>query len=438
MLPQGGRPGLPQIRPFKALRYNTKKIKGLSLVVAPPYDIIPPAMQEKLYAKHPYNFVRLELGRINPSDDGSDNRYTRAGKSFNAWLKEKVLISDEKPAVYIYSQKYKYNKKYIERFGFLALMGLETGGTDRVLPHENTLAAPKTDRLNIMRAVRGNLSPIFVLYEDRPHKILGIFKKFCSAVKPIIDISFEGVRNRVWKLEDGRLIKRIESVMRGKDIFIADGHHRYEVARMYSDEIQDKDLPAELKKNSKYMMAYFVEADEKMLTILPAHRLVKDIGSLTKDETRERLAKFFHVGKAASLSAMISKLGRMSSSYAFGMYLGKHKFYILKLKSAKRSDAAIKDKPKDWKRLDVSILHLFILQHVLGIRDVDENVEFVKDPQDVIPMVDSGKFKIAFFLNSTKAWQVRRIAKLGERMPRKATYFYPKPLSGLVINRFTD
>jgi len=204
---------------------------------------------------------------------------------------------------------------------------------------------------------------------------------------------------------------------------------------MYAREVEKKDISASEKANSKYTIAYFVESDEKALTILPAHRVAKNIGSLSKAEVIGRLEKFFTIEKTGTLSKTMSRLGALSGGHAFGMYMGRDDFYVLLLKDVKYSDFAIKDKPKDWKRLDVSILHLFVLQNVLGISDSDDNIDFFKSPEDATDLVKRGKFKIAFFMNPTKAWQIKRIAHIGERMPRKATYFYPKPVTGLVINR---
>jgi len=427
---------VPVIKSFKAVRYNPKKVKDLSYVVAPPYDVIPKDMQDMLYRNNPHNIVRLILGKIKKSDDPKNNRYIRAKRFFDLWLKKGVLGQDKSESFYIYSQKYSYVNKDIERIGFIGLMGLDLGkGGAKVLPHENTLLAPKIDRLSLMREVRANLSPIFVLYDDKKHKIVNMLKNFCSKEKVILDIDFENVRHRVWRLDKAGMIKKIENFMGNKNIFIADGHHRYEVARMYSQEIQNKNLPRALKDNSRYLMVYFVESDEKILTILPAHRLVKNMGSLKRTAILEKLSEFFVTEKMPSLKSMMARLHGLSSSHVFGMYLGAQGLYILRLKDIKEVDKVIKDKSKDWRRLDVSILHLFILQHVLGIRDEDDNIEFVKDEKETVKLVDSGKFKIAFMLNPTKARQVERIAKLGERMPRKATYFYPKPLSGLVINK---
>ncbi len=417
---------MPIVKPFKAIIYNRSKIRHISEVVAPPYDVIPKKAQDELYRKSPYNVVRLILNKVTPKDTATNNRYTRSKKFLDSWLEQSILKHSGKDAFYIYTQIYKEGKKNITRVGFIGLMALEIEGKEKVLPHENTLVSPKKDRLDLTRAVRANLEPIFILHDDS--EITRALKAFSAKNNAIIDIKREGARHIVWKLDDPAVIKIIERHMKGKNVFIADGHHRYEVAKLYSREDRNA--------SSKYIMVYFVEADEKMLTILPAHRLIKSLGSIKKDGIINKLNKFFYIERAPGLNMMMSRLKALAESHAFGIYPGRGKFYILRLKDITASDKVIKNKPKEWKRLDVSILHLFIFQHLLGIRDVDENIEFVKDPLEAARCVDSGKFKTAFFLNPTKVSQVKRIAILGERMPRKATYFYPKQLSGLVINKF--
>lgn len=426
---------MPIIKPFKGVRYNKNIIKDMRKVVAPPYDIIPERMQEDLYKKSPVNIVRLILGKINENDTDSDNRYTRAKSFFLSWLKDNILIRDGKETFYIYSQKYKKGAGYIDQIGFIGLMGLEDSGKNKVLPHENTLLAPKIDRLNLIREVRANLSPIFVLYDDISHSIVGILKKYSSKNKPLVDIELEGVRHRLWALDDNRMVDDVQRLINKKPIFIADGHHRYEVAKMYSSELEKADAAEALKDAAKYLMVYFVESDQRMLTVLPAHRLVRDLGRLRKEDVISRLSVYFSVKKISGINKMLKALDALSKAHAFGLYLGGNNFYLIKLKDVRDSDKVIKNKSKDWKHLDVAILHLFIFQHVLGLRDEDDNIEFLKDPMETKRFIDEGKCKVAFFLNPTKVSQVQKIAKLGEKMPRKATYFYPKQLSGLVINK---
>ena len=423
------------IKPFRGIVYNKKVVSDIVSVVAPPYDIIPGKMQDALYRKSPYNVIRMELGKIMKGDTGRDNRYTRARAFFEAWMKKGVMARDERDALYVYVQEYKDCGKTIERIGFLGLMGFGKGSGDEVLPHENTLKAPKEDRLSLMREVKANLSPIFVLFDDARRSVTPFLRQFIACNKPLFSIMWDGERHKVWRMDEPAAIRKVVDGMRRSALFIADGHHRFETAKNFARELERTGASRDLVERSRALMVYFVESDEKMLTVMPAHRLPKDIGSLTVAGVIGKLAPYFAVEKAPSLAAMMKRLAALSAGHVFGMYAGKGIYYVLRLKDPKVSDRAIADKPKDWKRLDVSILHLFIFKHVLGIRDTDDNVEFVKDPKETAALVDAKKFPLAFFLNPTKAAQVKRIAKLGERMPRKATYFYPKPLTGLVINK---
>lgn len=427
---------MPSIKPFRGVVYNKSKIGDIAAVLAPPYDIIPEKMQEDLYRRDPFNFVRLELGKVKKTDSISDNRYTRSRALFESWLKNDVMVRDERDAIYIYSQEYKDGGRPLKRVGFLGLMEFGGGSSDEVLPHENTLKAPKEDRLALMREVKANLSPIFVLFDDPSRTITPFLKRRISRHKPFIDIDWDGERHKVWRLDDPAGIKKVVGCMRKAKLFIADGHHRFETAKNFARELASSDAPQSLKDASRSLMVYFVESDEKMLTVLPAHRLVKDVGSLSGAAIKDRLSALFFIEEAGTLPAMMKRLSALSGKYAFGMYLGKGRYYLLRLKDPGQSDRVIKNKPLEWKRLDVSILHLFIFQHVLGIRDTDDNIEFVKDPKETAALVDKGAFPAAFFLNPTRPSQVKKIAKLGERMPRKATYFYPKQLSGLVVNKF--
>lgn len=346
------------------------------------------------------------------------------------------MLQEKEKSIYIYSQRYRADRRYIERIGFIGLMKLSTGKKRNVLPHENTLHAPKLDRLNLMRRVKANLEPIFVLYEDSDSIVLDILKKMCLKAKPFINIEQDGIRHRVWRLGNAFYIKKIEKLMQPKDIFIADGHHRYETAVNYFNEIRNKNLPEGLKRDAEYVMAYFVELNDEILTILPTHRLIKYTGTMKKDDILKRISEFFHIEKIKNMRLALSKLKQHDKTCGFVMYLAGRSFYILKLKDRDTTEHFIKNSSREWKRLDVTILHLFLLQHVLKIRDDDDNVEFLKDAGEAVNLINKGKYKIAFLLNPTKILQVKRIARLGEKMPRKATYFYPKPLSGLVINKF--
>lgn len=405
----------------------------MAKVVAPPYDIIPPELQRKLYKRDARNIVRLILGKIKPGDTAKDNRYTRARRYFEQWLGDGTMVRDGKDAIYIYSQRYRSGTVMVDRIGFIALMALKLGGKSGVLSHENTLLAPKIDRMDLMRSVKANLSPIFILYDDRTHRIVKLLRGFCRKTRPLVSIDSDGVKHMMWRMDDPRLIGRLEALMRPKELFIADGHHRCEVAHQYAREVMRTAVRPALKRHARFMMAYFVESDERMLSVFPAHRLIKDIGRLDREGILERLEKHFTIRKVPRLAVLMRHLAALAKGHVFGMYCG-GSLYLLKLKDPRAVEALITGHSKTWKRLDVTILHRFIMQHLLALRDEDDNVAFVKDPAETRRAVDQRRFKLAFFLNPTKVAEVKAIAKQGERMPRKATYFYPKPLSGLVIN----
>jgi uncharacterized protein (DUF1015 family) len=261
-------------------------------------------------------------------------------------------------------------------------------------------------------------------------------RRYCRSNSPFLEVGSDAVRNRVWRLTDTRIIKRIERLMAPKDIFIADGHHRYEVARTYYAEVTARKVSGALKANAGCMMAYFVELNERLLTILPTHRLIKDIGILGYDDVLRRLAPYFHIRQVKGIKPFLRRLNASHSAHTFGLHMPEGGFHLLALKDPKAPDRIIKNNSAAWRRLDVTVLHLFILEYVLGIRDEDDNVEFVKDAGLAAGLVDRGRYKAAFFLRPTGISEVRDIASRGERMPRKATYFYPKPLSGLIINKF--
>lgn len=430
---------MSHIEPFKGILYNPKKV-GISKVVAPPYDIIPPQMQDKLYMADPHNIVRLILGKETPADSDLNNKYTRARKFLTDWLAEEVLVADESPSIYVYSQDYRSAGKRKVQLGFIARMKLEDASKSSVKPHENTFPKPKQDRLNLTRQVHANLSCIYTLFDDKGSLAGKVLKKV-SRDKPLFDFKFDDVRHKMWKLKDPGLIKKLQGAVENKEVFIADGHHRYEVARMYRDEMREKEGRGtrDEGRGYEYVMTYFTPIDEKRLTILATHRIVKNIYA-DRDGFIEKLNEFFYVKPVNSLKALLDQMGDGDKKgYLFGIYFKNRKFYLLKLKNEKVLDAVIDENvSKEWKRLDVSILHGIIFNHILGLKDKvkdEDNIIYTRDPAYAKKEIDKDGFDAAFFLNPTKAKQVRDIAEIGDKMPHKSTYFYPKLVSGLVINK---
>lgn len=426
---------MARIKPFRGIIYNQAKIGNPINVVAPPYDIISKKMQGHFYDLSPYNIIRLILGKETKNDNTNNNKYTRAGRFLKSWLKKGILIKDRKPSIYIYRQTYLYAGKKRVRTGFITLMKIEDPLRSGILPHEYTLEKPKIDRLRLIKKVKANLSPIFSLYYDRNFAILKLLKKSIRKNPPIVSVSLEGVTHQLWRLSEPKTIKFIKNSMRKKKIFIADGHHRYEVALMYKKTMSKKRV---YNKNVDYVMMYFTNLRESgNVTILSTHRLLKNIEPLSEKEILKKLGGSFEISIFRDLDKLLEALAKDKKRPHFGMYTGRRIYFLLALKRNISVSKIIKsEKSSHWKRLDVTILHNFILKDLLSLKDSEDNIKYVRDPGHVIKLIDSGRYKIAFFLNPTKIHQVKEVAERRDMMPQKSTYFYPKLLTGLVINKF--
>ncbi|MDI6654566.1 MAG: DUF1015 domain-containing protein [Candidatus Hydrothermarchaeota archaeon] len=415
---------MAEIMPFRGIRYSTG---DLAKVVAPPYDVISGEERDEYYSAHENNAVRLILGKEFPGDDPKNNRYTRAGEYLEIWIKSGVLKQDREPSIYVYEQEYCYGgEKKILR-GFIALVRIEEGA---ILPHEETLSKHIEDRLKLMRATNANLCPIYALYSDE-NKTL---EPALEVKQPAVDVKFDDtcdskrVRHRLWKVSDAAAIKKVKKEMKDKKLFIADGHHRYKTALAFRNEMRRKK-----SRMHDYVMMFLTNMDSGGITILPAHRVAR-ISNASKLENKIRryfdskVLKFGRKNKNTKIKEMLEELERQDSKHIFGMYSGGSEFRLLTLKDEKILDRIIKGKSREWKRLDVAILHALLLSR-------EKKIRYVINEKKAIQVIDEGRYDIAFFLNPTKVEQVKKIALANERMPGKATYFYPKLLTGLVLNK---
>jgi uncharacterized protein (DUF1015 family) len=423
---------MTKIMPFKAIIYNPQKLKDLSCVVCPPYDIISAQRQLYFHKLSPYNLIHLELGLDVPGED----KYKRASDYFRDWLKEDILVQEEKPAIYFYSQQYTLKGENRARLGFIALLKLNEQKSS-VFGHEHTHLEPKEDRLRLIRQVRANLSPIFVIFGDKKRVIQQNLKAYVQNKKPFIDIiDDEKVNHKLWRVDSSDLLEKIQAKMQEENIFIADGHHRYEVACAYRDEMIKKTAQPTGEECFNYILAYFTNIDSPGLTVLPIHRLVNldekpDLTSLISS-----LKDYFYVEEVKDkvrFLFLLQKAGR--AEHVLGMYNG-GRFFLLRLKNVKILDKMISDKPPVYRSLDVVILNTLVLKNILKL-DLDDKtkITFSSDTEGLLGQVDNDNSRIGFLLNSTKIEQIVSVALHGEKMPPKSTYFYPKVLSGLVINK---
>jgi len=414
------------LKPFAAVFYNKEKVENLSEVFCPPYDIISKEQQDAYYKQDPYNFIRLELTKDTPKDTDKDNKYTRAKKTYEEWLKKGILKQDEKPCIYFYKQDYKYQgEKYI-RTGFLGLLKITEDSGVRTLPHEHTHALAKTDRFTLWSALKSDLSPIFVGYADKAGKIDQIFLKNLANQKPDLEaVDQDKVKHTIWRLEDPDKIQEIIRVVDNQNLFICDGHHRFEVANQIRREALKKAPKTTGEEPYNYVMTYFTNMDSKDLQIFPIHRIVKKFPISVN-----LLEQYFRIDKVKNKIDWMVLLARAGQNeHAFGLY-NKQGMFLLRLKNKMLIDKMVKEGSRDYRSLDAAILKAFILDQV-GVSP--EDTVYSIDPDEVVRAVNEGAAEAGFILNPVSVRQLRAIALNDERMPPKTTYFYPKVLSGLTI-----
>ncbi len=418
------------IEAFKGIHYNPETIEDISKVVCPPYDIIDAEGQEECYQRHPYNIIRLILGKDFAGDTPEESKYTRAAVYIEDWFRRSVLIQDIEPSIYLYEQVFSIDSGKKKRIGFIALMRLEGEGEGKyIYPHEHTHAAPKEDRLQLTKSVEANLSPIFTVFSDPDAVFKGVFTEIAGGQAPFLEArESKGVENRVWRLASGAAVDKVKALLSDKQIFIADGHHRYEVAKMFRDHKRKSD-PANFKESYNYIMTYFTPLEDDGLCIMPTHRIVKN----TKVNPLD-LNQCFTVRELPSADVLSKEMKEKEGQVGvFGLYCNKQ-FYLLKLSDKRECNRSVKEGPKEFKNLDVAILHQVIFDKLLKINPAQVGYEANLD--QAIRRVSEAGTDALFILNPTKIDQIRSIALSGEMMPQKSTYFYPKLLSGLVIHKF--
>jgi len=425
---------MSKTKSFKAVVYNPQTITNFKDVVCPPYDVISPQAQDKFYERSAHNFIHILLAKDSPTDD----KYCRAAEIFRGWLKDKVLIQDEQPAIYFYSQQYVIRGEKKTRLGFISLLRLGDDKSSAVFGHENTHAAAKQDRFKLIKQVKANLSPIFIIFLDKKRIIQRIFQKHIPEDKPFIEVvDDEKTVHKLWRLNDPGILKTVESSMNGENMFIADGHHRYEVACAYRDLMREK-MGAQFSgdEDFNFCLAYFTNTDYRGLSILPIHRLLKLDTRLDLDDFLTKAKEYFDIDQLKDRTRFFFLMEKAGcSEHLLGMYKDK-KYFLLRLKNVKILDKLIGDKPKEYRCLDVAILNYLVLKNILGL-DLDnlKNIVYSPDPYELLDSVDEDPAKIAFFLNPVKIQQIINVALSGNKMPPKSTYFYPKVLSGLVVNK---
>jgi len=438
------------IAPFRGSHYRFENDQEFSRLVAPPYDVISAEEQEVLYRKDPHNIIRLILGKKKTGDSDWDNKYTRAADYFKRWEMQETLTRAERPCLYVTSMTYDPGDGEAKktRWGLIALVRIEDEDSGIILPHERTFSAHRDDRLRLMRACNAQFSQIFALYEDPDNMIMGTCQN-AMHMEPRISFDLEdGSLHQMWIIEAPSIARKISRAFLPKTLFIADGHHRYETARTYRNMMRTRYGRKPPNRSYEFTMMYLTNMNDEGLTILPSHRLVKSAPGFDLNNFLSRIEAWFTLEKIPLPSgdpaagspvfrAALSKAGQSNTVIGF-YHEDAENGYLLSLKEGVR-DQMGDDLHPALKNLDVLVLSRFLLQKGLGFTrahlDDEKIFQYQSSVKSALSLVRSHDFQMTFLLNPTKMAQVKEIAGLSLVMPRKSTYFFPKVLTGLVLNK---
>ena len=432
---------MPQICAFRGWRYNLERVGRLGDVVAPPYDVIGPELQEALYEKHPCNVVRLILNRRNDTDTDGDDSYTRSADDLNRWQQEQVLVRDAGPALYVCRQTFQIDGQPRIRGGLMAAVRIEDLGQGHIYAHERTLAAPKQDRLRLTRATGMNLSPVFGLYPDLKGHVLGALR--AGLAKPAMSAEdADGVRSDLWPVTLPARIAKAEQRLANTPVFIADGHHRYETACAYRRELADAGQLTDPNHPANFVLMMLVAMSDPGLAIQPTHRLVGGLGPVTHDGLRGALGDGFAcdvVGEGIDVAHLAwTTLQQRGQSTALALYTAADRTWMIaRLKDPALMEQTVPDHSPAWRLLGVSLLHSLVLDRLVMPRfgrEAEPELAYVHLLDDVEKQLATDRYQMGALVLPATMDDVQKIAAGMETLPPKTTYFAPKILSGLVMH----
>ncbi len=479
---------MAEIRPFRAYRYDTNRV-ALKDVLTQPYDKITPEMQERYYAASPYNLIAIEKGKPAAGDTPENNVYTRAAAKLEEWIAAKILVQDGAPAIYVYAQDYLVpgTQTRRTRIGFIALGRVEDYSVGVVFPHERTLSAPKADRIELLRRTRAQTGQLFMLYDEKSRKIETLLEDVARRNAAIEMRDEFDVLHRLWPVSDAETMRRIETAMAPQKLVIADGHHRYETALNFRNENREKAVARGEKaepgsssasggdKNAAYEFAMmtFINTHSKGLTILPTHRLVRNLEGFDFERFRKSVGPYFDwysypFANAEERAASYAEFrrdfeganhGRRGIGVYSGAFLnptpttgagpgtrpgtspgagaGANAFYLFLLRRDVDLELLLPDLSEAQRWLDVVLLHRVMLEKGLGITaaavEAEKFISYEREMEKAIGAVDRGEAQMACLLKPVRVEQVTEIALAGGVLPQKSTDFYPKLLSGETI-----
>ncbi|HIW56931.1 MAG TPA: DUF1015 domain-containing protein [Firmicutes bacterium] len=439
---------MAKVIPFKGLRYNTEKIADMEAVTSPPYDIISSEQQQELYNQNEYNVIRIDYGMEFASDDEENNKYARSAAYLKKWIDDGILKYDDKNAFYIYEQIFSLEsnaKPSNSLKGIISLVELKEFSEGVILPHEETLPKAKTDRLNLIRSTHANTSPIYSLYSDEEQELADLINDMSDRDPDISFTTQEDVIQNLWVVTDEEFLNKVTEFFSRKQLFIADGHHRYETALNYRAERRAEDGSEPGSMPYDYTMMMLVSMDDSGLFVFPTHRMIKGIDNFSElmvvgMMTDQFLVSKVHFTEGDYAEIITDKLSGNVDDHLFAFYTGEEYYYLLKLKDISIMDDYVKDRSDTYKSLDVTILHKLILEQYFGIDSEklkeQSKVVYTRSAHELVEKVQSGEMQCGFLLGATKVSQIKNISIENEKMPQKSTYFWPKLVTGLVLNKF--
>ena len=427
---------MAEIRAFRGVRFNTEKAGKIEQLVCPPYDVISDEQRGAYIDQNENNIIRLELPKGN-------NPYGSAARLYGIMRESGVLVREDEPALYIYEEIFESSGKQYSVKGVICRVKIEEFEKGVVLPHEFTLSKAKEDRMELMKATNCNFSQIYSLYMDDEHITT---KKLDNLSQGKPDISLtddEGVTHNMWIVKDKEQIESICSDFADRRLYIADGHHRYETALNYRNFCR-RNGSAKEGDAVDYQMMMLVDMEHPGLVVLPTHRLVRNLSSFSAEAVLDTCKKYFDIERISNSDKIDSALEieYKKGNTAFVFYCGENRAYLLRLKNKDMIEFVLPDVYPVLRSLDVTILHRIILERIFGINKENmanqTNLVYTKKTEDALESVNSGKSRCAFIMNPTRVAQIRDVAAAGEKMPQKSTYFYPKLITGLVMNELKD
>ncbi len=424
---------MAEIKGFKALRYNLEKAGKIGELCCPPYDIISEEQRLNFLKTNEYNVIRLELPK-------GENAYEDAQKTLNDWIENDILTHDMSEAIYIYEQEFKSKASHGEDKslkGLICRVKLEEFSSGIVLPHEETLSKAKTDRFNLMQATNCNFSQIYSLYSDKEQVTLKKLENHTKIQKPRYEY-FDGlVNHKLWLVNDELSISSICEDFVGRKIYIADGHHRYETALNYKKYCEENNI---YLKGSDYVMMLLCDMENEGLVVFPTHRLLRDLENFSMEKLVKDCEKYFDISYKDDISTANDELEKLynDDKKAYVFYTGEDKYILMVLKDISVMNDILPDKSEAYKNLDVSILHNLVLERVLGIDKENManqvNLTYTRSFDEAVESVKNKTVQCAVIMNPTRVEEIAMVAAKGEKMPQKSTYFYPKVITGMVMN----